>query len=77
MQEAEPCCIEDQTAFDAPESTEGAVIEGQIAAVDHESGRFVLDTDDGPFSLVTSPDELSGIDVGDVVRVSFVRDESD
>jgi hypothetical protein len=37
----------------------------------------VLDTDDGPISLLTSPDELAGVKVGDVVRVSVVIQESE
>jgi hypothetical protein len=53
------------------------IIEGRIASVEPENGRFVLDTDDGPISLLTSPDELAGVKVGDVVRVSVVIQESE
>ena len=59
------------------ETIDRDVVEGQVAAVEHGSGRFVLDTDDGLIGLVTSPDELEGVEVGDVVRVSFLADESD
>jgi hypothetical protein len=51
------------------------IIEGTITAVERESGRFVLDTDDGPVSLVTSPDELTGVQVGDIVQVSLLSDD--
>jgi hypothetical protein len=54
---------------------EGATIKGTIASVERESGRFVLDTDEGPISFITSPDELTGVDVGDVVQVSLVSDD--
>jgi hypothetical protein len=50
----------------------GATLEGEVAAIDHVTGAFVLDTDQGLIRLVTSPDELTGLDIGDVVRVSFV-----
>jgi hypothetical protein len=52
-------------------------VEGTIAAVDRESGRFVLDTSEGPISLVTTPDELAGVQIGDVVRVSLMMDEGE
>ena len=52
--------------------TEGAIIEGTVAVVDRESGHFVLDTDGGTIALVTWPDEVASLDVGDVVRVSLV-----
>src|SRR6185369_10310569 len=32
-------------------------VEGTVAAVDHQSGRFVLDTSEGPITLMTTPDE--------------------
>jgi hypothetical protein len=50
-------------------------VEGTVAAVDHQSGRFVLDTSEGPITLMTTPDELEGVQIGDVVRVSLVLDE--
>jgi hypothetical protein len=50
-------------------------IEGTVASVERESGRFVLDTNDGPISLVTSPDELTGVEVGDVVQVTLLGDD--
>jgi hypothetical protein len=53
----------------------GGTIEGTIASVEHESGRFVLETTSGPIALVTSPDELAGVEVGDVVEVSLVSDD--
>ena len=46
----------------------------RIAAVEPETGRFVLDTDEGPLSLVTSPSALAGVKVGDVVRVALTRE---
>ena len=56
------------------ETTDGPMIQGRIAAVEPETGRFVLDTDEGPLSLVTSPSELVGVQIGDVVRVALTRD---
>jgi hypothetical protein len=50
-------------------------VEGTVAAVDHQSGRFVLDTSEGPITLMTTPDELAGVQIGDVVQVSLVQDE--
>ena len=47
-------------------------IEGQVASLDQQRGQLVLDTDDGLVSVLTSPDELTNIEVGDVVRVSFL-----
>jgi hypothetical protein len=49
-------------------------IEGQVAGIEHETGRLVLDTELGPFTLTTEPEKLAGIEVGDTVRVSFVAD---
>ena len=57
------------------EAPQGKIIEGRIAAVEPENGRFVLETDNGPISLVTSPDELAGVKVGDVVRVSLTIED--
>jgi hypothetical protein len=56
------------------ETTDGSLIQGRIAAVEPETGRFVLDTDEGPLSLVTSPSALVGVKVGDVVRVALTRE---
>ena len=56
------------------ETTDGPMIQGRIAAVEPETGRFVLDTAEGPLSLVTSPSELVGVQIGDVVRVALTRD---
>jgi hypothetical protein len=56
-------------------SAERTSLEGQVTSLERETGHLVLDTDEGPVSLVTEPDELTGIDVGDTVRVSLVRDE--
>ena len=59
------------------EPRERDIVEGEVAAVERGSGRFVLDTDEGLIGFVTSPDELEGVEIGDVVRVSFLVDESD
>jgi hypothetical protein len=59
------------------EAPAGKSIEGTVAVVERDSGRFVLDTTEGPISLVTTPDELAGVEVGDVVRVSVVMGEGD
>lgn len=60
----------------ATETAESPTIEGTIAAIDHDSGRFVLDTDEGPVNLKSTPDQLAGVAVGDVVRVSLVATQS-
>jgi len=67
-----PCCASEPSARISSD-----VIEGRVAAVDRENGRLVLDTDDGVLSLMTWPDEVARVDVGDLVRVSFVADGGD
>ena len=64
----------DDPASGAETTERTACIEGRIAAVEPETGRFVLDTDEGPISLVTSPIGLAGVQVGDVVRVALTRE---
>jgi hypothetical protein len=56
---------------------EAETVEGEVAAVDHETGAVVLNTDEGFIGLVTSRDEVADLEVGDRVRVSFVDDELD
>jgi hypothetical protein len=51
-----------------------STIEGRVAGIEHDTGRLVLDTELGPFTLTTEPERLTGIEVGDIVRVSFVAD---
>jgi hypothetical protein len=51
-------------------------VEGTIRAIERHSGRLVLETSEGLVSLMTTPDELEGVEVGDVVRVSLL-DERD
>jgi hypothetical protein len=58
-------------------TAEDPSIEGTVASIDHDSGRFVLDTAEGPIDLTTTPSELAGVEVGDFVRVSLVSLESD
>jgi hypothetical protein len=70
-QALEVCCPADQIAQD------DEVIEGRVAAVEHESGRFVVDTGRRLVGLTALPEELALIDVGDYVRVSFVTGEND
>ena len=62
-------------ALNGRETAAPKSVEGTVAAVDHQSGRFVLDTSEGPITLMTTPDELEGVQIGDVVRVSLVLDE--
>src|SRR5216110_1575504 len=69
---ARMCCAPAQSAM-----TSEAIIEGKVATVDHDSGWLVLDTNDGFVSLTTWPSEVVNVDVGDLVRVSFVTDDSD
>jgi DNA replication initiation complex subunit (GINS family) len=59
------------------EIAEAETVEGEVAAVDHETGAVVLNTDEGFIGLVTSRDEVADLEVGDRVRVSFVDDELD
>jgi hypothetical protein len=63
------------TSDETPRPPAQETIEGRITALERESGRFVLDTRVGPVSLVTSPDELSGVEVGDFVEVSLVSND--
>ena len=64
---ARMCCAPAQSAM-----TSEAIIEGKVATVDHDNGRLVLETNEGLVSLTTWPDEVANLDVGDLVRVSFV-----
>jgi len=50
------------------------VLEGQVAALDRESGRLILDTDFGLLHLLAEPAELEGIQEGDVIQVALVED---
>ena len=65
------------TEMNAAEIPDGTTIEGQITAVERESGRFVLQTEHGQLTFQVPPAELTGVEVGDVVQVSFVMDEED
>jgi hypothetical protein len=56
------------------EFSEQTIIEGRVAAIEPESGRFVLDTDDGPINLVTTPEALADVRVGDIVRVALTME---
>jgi hypothetical protein len=51
-----------------------STIEGQVAGIERDTGRLVLETELGPFTLTTEPEKLAGIEVGDTVRVSFAAD---
>ena len=53
---------------------EQAMIEGRITAIEPDTGRFVLDTADGPINLVTTPEALADVKVGDVVRVALTTE---
>jgi hypothetical protein len=52
-------------------------IEGQVAVIEHHSGRMILDTEQGPLSVVAAPDELRDLEVGDTVRVSLIVNSRD
>ena len=69
---ARMCCAPAQSAM-----TSEAIIEGKVATVDYDNGWLVLDTNDGLVSLTTWPGEVANLDVGDLVRVSFVADDRD
>lgn len=57
-----------------PESpVAGAVFEGQVAAVDRETGRLLVDTDFGLLHLRAEPAELEGVEEGDVIEVALVE----
>jgi hypothetical protein len=58
-------------------TAEDPSIEGTVVSIDHDSGRFVLDTEEGPIDFTTTPSQLAGVEVGDLVRVSLVSLESD
>jgi hypothetical protein len=46
-----------------PEGVEGTVLEGNVAAIDYESGLLIVDTDQGLFRFTTSPENLEGVQV--------------
>jgi hypothetical protein len=69
----------DKGAVSDPHGTsaaQGDVVEGQVAAVDHQSGRLILETKQGVLHLVAPPEELAGIQEGDVIQVAFVDEDS-
>ena len=49
------------------------VVQGQVAAVDHQSGRLILDTDFGLLHLRAEPALLEGVQEGDVNEVALVE----
>jgi hypothetical protein len=65
---------EQERKLDAAEVPPGGSIEGQVAAIDHDTGRMILDTQEGPISLTAAPEDLHDIEVGDMVRVSLATD---
>jgi hypothetical protein len=62
--------------IEAAEVMDGANIEGQVAAIEHNTGRLILDTKDGPISLTAAPEDLEGVAVGDTILVSLATDVS-
>jgi len=59
----------------APSTAERPVLEGQVAAVDHDNGRLILETDQGFVALQATPDEVDGISIGDVITVSLLDED--
>lgn len=59
----------------APSTADRPVLEGQVAAVDHDSGRLILETDEGFVALQATPDEVDGINIGDVITVSLLDED--
>src|SRR5688572_1478755 len=55
----------------AAEDETSTTIEGRVAAIEPDLGRLVLDTELGPFSVMTQPEQLAGIEIGDTVRVAL------
>lgn len=66
--------LKHERKIDAAEVPDGAEINGQVAAIEHSTGRLILDTRDGPISLTAAPEDLEGVAVGDTVRVSLATD---
>ena len=62
--------------IEAAEVMDGARIEGQVAAIEHNTGRLILDTENGPISLTAAPEDLEGVAVGDTILVSLATDLS-
>lgn len=60
--------------LDSAEIPDSSSIEGLVAAIEHDTGRMILDTAEGPISLTAAPEDLRGIEVGDMVRVSLATD---
>lgn len=59
----------------APSVAKQPVLEGQVAAVDHESGRLILETEKGFVALQASPAEVDELNIGDVVTVALIDDD--
>jgi hypothetical protein len=79
-------CDTGRSASDTPRETEvtarptndsaighSDVLEGQVAAIDHQSGRLILDTDFGLLHLLAEPAELEGVQEGDVIQVALTE----
>lgn len=56
---------------DTTETSAPTSLEGKVTAVERDTGRLDLDTEKGHVTLVATPDQLAGIEVGDLVRVSL------
>ena len=69
-------CTTERVAINSSQP-QGATIEGQIAAVEPETGRFILDTEAGLLPMNASPGELAGIHEGDIVTVSLAMYDND
>jgi hypothetical protein len=51
------------------------MLEGKIAAVNHQTGQLVLDTAEGQIGLAALPEDVQDLQIGDVIRMSLVPDD--
>jgi hypothetical protein len=66
--------LQPERRIETPEIPDGVRIEGLVTAIEHSTGRIVLETADGPLNLTAAPEDLEGIAVGDVVLISLATD---
>ena len=59
----------------ASPATTDDIIEGQVARIDHRTGRLVVNTESGPVSVLATLDALADVEVGDPIVVSLALDD--
>jgi hypothetical protein len=59
------------------EQTERPILRGHVAEVDADSGQVIVATERGLLNLVISPEDAERVQVGDVMLLALMTDESD